>query len=238
MILYVNGDSHAAGAEAANTFAFAEDDPNYRHLGRRPHPDNLAVSWGQQLANQLGAELVCDAESGSSNRRIIRTTLEFIRQRRGYFRDTLIIIGWSTWERSEILDDDGQYWQIGASGLDYLPTHLHDRYRNFIGTINWRRSMNKAYAEVITMHNWLKSRGISHLFFNCNSHFRNIDDRTANWGACYLDPYNPDRTMDRILRKHKFETVNPNSWHFGKDAHCFWADYVLHYLNSNNLLPK
>ena len=44
MILYVNGDSHTAGAEAVNPYAFAEDDPNLTHLGRLPHPDNLAVS--------------------------------------------------------------------------------------------------------------------------------------------------------------------------------------------------
>jgi len=41
MILYVNGDSHTAGAEAVNSHAFADDDPAYKHLGRLPHPDNL-----------------------------------------------------------------------------------------------------------------------------------------------------------------------------------------------------
>ena len=45
MILYVNGDSHTAGAEAVNSHAFAEDDPALYHLGRLPHPENLEVSW-------------------------------------------------------------------------------------------------------------------------------------------------------------------------------------------------
>jgi len=58
LIVYVNGDSHSAGAEAVNTFCFADDDPRYRELGRRPHPDNLAVSYGQILANKFNAELV------------------------------------------------------------------------------------------------------------------------------------------------------------------------------------
>ena len=43
MMLYVNGDSHTAGAEAVNSHAFAEDDPDLFYLGRAPHPENLAV---------------------------------------------------------------------------------------------------------------------------------------------------------------------------------------------------
>jgi hypothetical protein len=45
LILYVNGDSHSAGAEAVNDFCFANDDPLYYALGRIPHPDNERVSY-------------------------------------------------------------------------------------------------------------------------------------------------------------------------------------------------
>jgi hypothetical protein len=62
LILYVNGDSHTAGAEAVNKHCFAEDDPQYKHLGRVPHPDNLLRSYGNVLAKNLSAELYCDAE--------------------------------------------------------------------------------------------------------------------------------------------------------------------------------
>ena len=47
MLLYVNGDSHTAAAEAVNPHAFAMDDPTLEHLRRLPHPENLAVSWGE-----------------------------------------------------------------------------------------------------------------------------------------------------------------------------------------------
>ena len=72
MILYVNGDSHSAGAEAVNDYCFAEDDPFYYALGRIPHPDNERASYGCNIANELFAILHCDAESASSNSRIIR----------------------------------------------------------------------------------------------------------------------------------------------------------------------
>ena len=47
MILYVNGDSHTAAAEAVNPHAFAMDDRPLFYLGRAPHPDNVSVSWGK-----------------------------------------------------------------------------------------------------------------------------------------------------------------------------------------------
>ena len=112
MILYVNGDSHSAGAEAINSHCFAEDDPLFHALGRIPHPDNERVSYGCLLANALYAVLVCDAESGSSNDRIIRTTQEYLKTE----KPDAVIIGWSTWEREEWLHD-GQYWQINAGGV-------------------------------------------------------------------------------------------------------------------------
>ena len=65
MILYVNGDSHTAAAEAVNPHAFAEDDSQYFYMGRAPHPDNIAVSWSRLLADTAKAILKCDAESAS-----------------------------------------------------------------------------------------------------------------------------------------------------------------------------
>jgi hypothetical protein len=67
MILYVNGDSHTAAAEAVNQHAFAEDDGQYFYMGRAPHPNNLAVSWGKLLSLSLQVGFKCDAESASSN---------------------------------------------------------------------------------------------------------------------------------------------------------------------------
>jgi hypothetical protein len=61
VILYVNGDSHTAAAEAVNAHAFAEDDPYGNYLGRLPHPDNLSASWGRKLADHTGCRFVLAA---------------------------------------------------------------------------------------------------------------------------------------------------------------------------------
>ena len=99
MMLYVNGDSHTAAAEAVNPHAFAEDDTALFYLGRSPHPANLAVSWGRLLSLTLKSAFRCDAESASSNSRIIRTTNQWLADAGQDHPDLLVIIQWSTWER-------------------------------------------------------------------------------------------------------------------------------------------
>ena len=108
MILYVNGDSHSAAAEAAVPHCFAEDDGKLMHMGHRPHPENLVVSWGWKLANLLNAECYMDAESASSNTRIIRTTRKWIAENQDRLDRTVMAIQWSTWEREEWQDRDGK----------------------------------------------------------------------------------------------------------------------------------
>ena len=128
MILYTNGDSHTAAAECVNNHAFAEDDQQYWMMGRAPHPDNLAVSFSKLLSNRLSCGLVCDAESASSNDRIIRTTKQWMEKFEHELYRTFMIIQWSTWEREEWLID-GTYYQINASGTDHVPKSHEGKYK-------------------------------------------------------------------------------------------------------------
>lgn len=233
MILYVNGDSHTAAAEAVNPHAFAEDDSNYWHLERRPHPDNLAVSWGRLLADRLKANFYCDAESASSNDRIIRTTKEWIDIHPSQLYRTLMVIQWSTWEREEWLID-GEYYQVNASGIDVVPEIHQQQYKEYISGINWKEKSEEAHLKIWNFHLWLKSRDIKHVFFNGNNDFSKISNH-QDWGYSYLDPYNPDNTYDSILNK-KFDKVSPMSYHYGADAHRYWTNYILHYLVDNKLV--
>ena len=233
MIVYVNGDSHTAAAEAVNSAAFAEDD-GYPELGRRPHPDNLAVSWGQQLVNKLGCDFVCDAESAASNVRILRTTRDWIKQLLPW-ESCVVIVQWSTWEREEWLHD-GQYYQIGSSGLDWVPESLHTRYKQFITSVDWNQRQQYWHDQIWQFHQELDQQRIPHFFFNGNNNFDRVKNQ-QQWGASYLDPYGV-LTYDQCLRQNGFNPVNPNSWHFGKDAHCFWADFVLEYCIQNSIIDR
>ena len=236
MILYVNGDSHTAAAEAVSSCCFAEDDGNYFSLGRRPHPFNLEVSWGLQLAKLLNWEFYCDAESASSNDRIIRTTQEWVRNNYNKLDRVLMVIQWSTWEREE-WEYGGQTWQVNASGIDQVPPELQTRYKEFVANVNWRTATQQAHNKIWHFHNELKNKKIRHVFFNGNNHFGRIGKKQRlDWKGSYVDPYNPDQTFDCILRANGHDTVAPKSWHFGKDAHRFWSRFMLQYCIANKLI--
>ena len=233
MILYINGDSHTAAAEAVNPHAFAEDDPNLSYLGRTPHPANLAISWGRLLSQTLKAGFHCAAESASSNARILRTTRDWLSQQRG-LNDLLVIIQWSTWEREEWLHE-GVYYQVGASGSDHVPQPLHEKYRNFVIGTDWKLKTYQAHKEIWAFHQELADQGIKHIFFNGNNDFSQITDQ-HDWGTSYIGPYNPESTYDAIIRARGIDTVAPNSWHFGPDGHAVFHRFLLNHIMSNRLI--
>jgi hypothetical protein len=235
MILYVNGDSHTAAAEAVNPHAFAEDDPRLIHLHRLPHPDNLAVSWGRLLSNITKSMFRCDAESAASNDRIIRTTNAWLDANEKDWYRTTVIIQWSTWEREEWLID-GTYYQVGASGIDDVPPAHQQRYKEFVAGIDWTAKTYDAHDKIWALHQRLEEIKIPHVFFNGNNHFESIaKEHRKDWGSCYIGPYNPDQTYDSVLKRGGYATVAPNSWHFGKDGHSFWAKFMLQYCIANKI---
>jgi len=233
MILFVNGDSHTAGAEAVNPHAFAEDDADLTYLGRTPHPANLAVSWGRRLSETLKAGFHCAAESASSNARILRTTRDWLRQQVTY-DDVLVIIQWSTWEREEWLHD-GVYYQVGASGIDHVPQALQEKYRNFVISTDWKQKTEQAHKEIWAFHQELTEQGIRHIFSNGNNDFSQIIDQ-QDWGTSYIGPYDPESTYDAIIRARGIHTVAPNSWHFGPDGHWVFHRFLLNYIMHNRFI--
>jgi hypothetical protein len=233
MILYVNGDSHAAAAEAVNPHAFAEDDADLAYLGRTPHPANLAVSWGRRLSETLKAGFHCAAESASSNSRILRTTRDWLRQQVSY-NDILVVIQWSTWEREEWLHDS-VYYQVGASGIDHVPQPLQEKYRNFVTDTDWKLKTQQAHTEILAFHSELADQGIKHIFFNGNNDFSQITDQ-QDWGTSYIGPYDSKQTYDAIIRAQGIDTVAPNSWHFGPDGHAVFHRFLLNHIMSNRLI--
>jgi hypothetical protein len=236
VIVYVNGDSHSAAAEAVNAYAFAEDDPLYWALGRQPHPDNLRSSYGCELANQLDAILVCEAESAASNTRIMRITRQWLLKNPTAYRDSLVIIQWSTWERQEWLID-GEYFQVNASGIDIVPESHQQQYKEYIAGINYSQVLIDAHEDIWNFHQSLNLLGVKHIFFNGNNSFQFQGKQfEKDWGTSYIKPYDAAGTYHGWLRNNGFETVSKDSWHFGEDAHSAWAKYMLQYIIDNHIL--
>lgn len=220
MILYTNGDSHTTAAEAVNSYCFANDDPRYRTMGRVAHPDNLKVSYGLHLARALGMNLMCEAESASSNDRIIRTTKRYL-SRNG--DPEFLVIGWSTWEREEWLRD-GVYYQISAGGPGHdWPDAVKQEYKDWVNTVNYQHKLREQQEKIWDFHYYIRS--IPHIFFNTYLPLSQTDQK--DWGDSYVSPYDEKFTMTNWLLAQGFKTVNPNSYHFGPDGHKAWADFLM-----------
>jgi len=232
MILYVNGDSHTAAAEAVNNYGFAGDDPELVHLGRLPHPENLQVSWGNLLRQALNAGFLCDAESAACNTRILRTTREWLSKNPN--SEKLVVIQWSTWEREEWLYD-GVYYQVNGSGIDHVPPEAQERYRNYIIGLDWHQKTKEAHEDIWIFHLELLEQNIPHVFFNGNNDFSLIADQ-KDWGLNYIGPYDPANTYNNQIRSAGIETVSPKSWHFGQDGHSWWFKYILNYIIKNKFI--
>ena len=225
MILYVNGDSHSAAAEAIHTHCFANDDPLYQQLGRSAHPDHLAVSYGKKIADQIGYDLICDAESASSNDRILRTTETYLKDH----RPDLIIIGWATWERQEFLFGDQYYQFCAGSKIDLRwPIEVQEHYREWVVTADPKTKANYWHDHIWNLHNELQH--IPHLFFNTYSVFNHDFIVQKDWNGCYLNPYDHNSAYYYWLKNQGYQTVNQNSYHFGVDAHEAWANHLTNML--------
>jgi len=235
LILYVNGDSHTAAAECVNPHAFACDDSQLFFMGRQPHPDNLSRSWGKLLSQRLNCGFHCDAESASSNDRIIRTTRKWLKQQEKDIYRTLYIIQWSTWEREEWLID-GEYFQLNASGIDDVPDSHRQQYKEFVANINWDQKVQESHEKIWSFHQELNALGAKHIFFNGNNDFSSIaEPDRKDWGNSYLGPYNPIETYNSVV-SYRCQTVAPHSWHYGPDGHRVWAQYLTKYIVDNKLV--
>ena len=241
MILYINGDSHAAGTDAEFSYGWAEDDSEFWDKGKCPHPDNEQVSFGAVLSELLGCQRINQSQAGGSNPRIIRVTKKWIESHPQLLKDTFMLIQWSTWEREEWLHDK-EWYQVNASGVDHVPAELEQRYRQYIIDIDYGACTRNSHDNIWQFHQYLNQKGIRHLFFNGNSTFSDLKSQTVpdcrDWKNCYLGPYVRELSYNSVLLANGFAHVNGKSGHFDKKAHCFWAKYVLQYINDNNLIER
>ena len=227
MILYVNGDSHSAGAEAVNEFAFIMDrNPNVQYGKDRwaPDPDNLQHCYGKVLADLLNYEIVNQSRSAGSNDRIIRVTNEYLEHN----RPDLIVIGWSTWEREEWFAE-GEWWQINASGVGHdWPDEVKKKFKEYVLNLNWEEKAHDAHNKIVTLHHKLLEMKIPHLFFNTCSTFNFY--RTLpriEWGDYYIRPYD-HWSYQTYLDDLGYSKSKWN--HFRADGHKKWAEFLLPYV--------
>jgi hypothetical protein len=209
MILYVNGDSHCYGNNVKNR----------------------SRTFANLLSLALGLALTNASRSGASNDSIIRTTRQYL----AINQPSLIIIGWSTWEREE-WEYQGQYYNVNSSGYDQLPDFLITRYKKWVVDQTPESLIEKsrqAHEKIYKLHCELIEKQIPHVFFNCMYNFFEIENQ-YDWSNRFVGPYENDSSYYWYLTKRNFTT---DRWyHFAEDGHQAWADVLIKYIEDNKIL--
>ena len=201
-MIYVNGDSHSAGAEIINGYCFAADDRRYVAWGSRAHPEAIPHTYGYKIAQALNQPFFLEAESASSNARILRTTQKTISETKDKSK-LFVIIGWATWEREEWEYQDG-YIQITASGTDSVPESMLEEYKEWVikqTSEECKRKKELWSQKIAQFSKELDDQNIKHLFFHTNEY-------------------------TQYLNEQGYQTIN-GGYHFGIDAHTAWYKYLL-----------
>jgi hypothetical protein len=210
MILYVNGDSHSAGAELANK----------------------SQSWPNLLASKFNCELINQAVGGGSNPGILRTTYEFI-DSCSNIKDHFVVIGWTSWEREE-WKYKNNYHNVNAGGYTTLPEELHVQYKNWVIDQTDETRISKSFLlhnEIYKLHQTLKHRDIKHLFFNALMPY--LHNKKIEW-TNYLGPYDNDLSYYWYLKNCGYIPTTHN--HYLEDAAKVWVDVLYNYIQENNLI--
>lgn len=226
-MIYVNGDSHCAGAEIVNDFCFACDDPKFHaQKNRLAHPENIPHTFGYKIATELNQPFFLEAESASSNDRILRTTRKTISETTNK-NNMFVIIGWATFEREEWPYQD-KHIQITASGTDTVPPEMEEEYKIWVmnqteGVLDLKTQT--WHDKIYDFHLELREQNIKHLFFNTYLYFDIVKEK-LDWHNQYIDPYSQDSVYYYWCKKKGYKTRN-NGYHYGADAHNAYFHYLL-----------
>ena len=225
-MIYVNGDSHSAGADIIPGICFAEDDPRYLAYGRKAHPEAIIQTYGYHVAQTFNQGFFCEAESGSSNDRILRLIKQYLDQTQDK-KNLSIIIGWSTWEREEWKHGE-DYLQVTAGGTDSVPESMVEEYKEWVTKQTPEEHKRKEqlwHDRIWDFHCELKEQNIRHVFFNTYDYF-NKTTHQKDWNDQYINPYDKDFTYYNYLKNKGIKTVQ-DSHHYGIDGHKVWSNCVL-----------
>jgi len=210
VILYANGDSHTDGMDL------------------KPHQKFINI-----VAEHYKINLINDAIPGASNKRIHRTTKEYLETN----RPDLIIIGWSSWEREEWVHDN-TYYNVNSSGVSKIPADLEIRYKEWVAEQNdiTLNEKSKHWHDIIyNFHLTLTESKIPHVFFNCMYNFFDIsENQKKDWHNCYIGPYDNDSSYYWYLHNQGY--ASDKWYHYGPEGHAGWACKLIDYIKEHNII--
>ena len=125
--------------------------------------------WSKLLSKKLEIEEINEAQHGGSNDRIIRMTIDWCSNNKSKLKDTLFVIGWTSFNRFEFWDNFLNRFVQVSNGE---PTHndRDDKRLQLYVNQYWKERHNdletydKLLRKVISLQSFFKSNNLSFLF--------------------------------------------------------------------------
>jgi|TARA_Y100001938_G_C8093282_1_gene436474 hypothetical protein len=125
--------------------------------------------WSKLLSKKLEIEEINEAQHGGSNDRIIRMTMDWCSNNKSKLKDTLFVIGWTSFNRFEFWDNFLNRFVQVSNGE---PTHndRDDKRLQLYVNQYWKERHNdletydKLLRKVISLQSFFKSNNLSFLF--------------------------------------------------------------------------
>lgn len=177
--LYANGCSWTAGHGI-------QDHESLQHLNVGEKWNKLPVyAWPSVLSNILQIPHTNQSQGAGSNKRMVRTTIDWLHNYpKENYDKLLVVLGWTTADRNEFYikeDDNNQGWcicnsntLISSYGHPLVPyfsksflkniDNWHKDYLTYI--FNYKANYTYFFQEMWLMSNLLENLGIKYLFFN------------------------------------------------------------------------
>ena len=232
MLLLANGCSHTAGAEI-----------EYLLQGKC-----YEKAYPKYIAELLGWNYENIADSGASQERIIRTTIDWIGRNYKKYKNTeiFVVIMWSGPSRIEFYDDTlSRYTQIVPNNdIVYKQQFTNTQYvyyKSYVAIQNRPAQMIKWYNNIILMQSYLANLKINYLFLNATetlpiSNTSNskqflhlaaqINYKKYPWAHMQENSY------FNVLKNRGFKPPShaPVGGHMEADGHKYYGEYLAKYI--------
>jgi hypothetical protein len=244
MRLIVNGCSHAAGAEL--------EAPSQGWCYEK--------AWGQHLANKFNWDYTNLAMSGSSIRRIVRTSYEFLFDyiKKGNSTDELFfVVMWPGYFRTELFFDNPHEWNWDNGWVPLVigndkrykktfPSDLYNYYRRWVVLTSNKTLVTEYYNYMLNLQNLLYRYKIKYLFLSAVEHQLSTNDE-YNPYKIHIDKTRYPHFLNQSLaytnycgannRKiSQFSIDSGYNSHYDEDTQKWYADYLFDLLHEKELL--
>lgn len=189
------------------------------------------------MSRELGRSFRCWAKNAASNYWMEHHIEYFLADRAKWPNDTMLVIGWTSWERQEW---PWQYQNYSVSaGPNYgVPDAMMARYRA------WKQNLTDDMVQeakaswhdrIYQCHEMLRSHSVPHLFWLTYDSFHDATEQ-RDWHSSFHAPYHDDGDMYHWLTARGHETPGDDPYHFGAEAHRAWAYQLVKHVRENRLI--